>query len=255
MALHLTTAITNGSRRVATRTGVILLGLLLILQALLVTSLNTLIAAQVPSAATEVVGLTMPVSGPVAGAIFVGTTLANGVYFVVLARALARPLPELASFPAALYTRRIGRASLTMLVSGFISFLAIMIGFALLFLPGLFLSACLLFVIFAVGVEDRGVIGALKRSWQLSKGNRLRLGVIVVLSGVVGAIVGVVPSLFQLAGATAMGDVVTIALNSVLFMFIYGIVAAAYRQVAGTAGDHGGSNTATTTGTDPTPEL
>jgi hypothetical protein len=62
-----------------------------------------------------------------------------------------------------------------------VSFPAIMVGFALLFLPGLFLSACLLFVAFAVGAEDRGVIGALKRSWQLSKGNRLRLGVIVAV--------------------------------------------------------------------------
>ncbi|AXG06346.1 hypothetical protein DU500_07845 [Haloplanus rubicundus] len=96
-----------------------------------------------------------------------------------------------------------------MLISGVLTFLAIMIGFALLFLPGLFLAACLLFVIFTVEVEDRGVIEALKRSWTLSKGNRLRLMVIVFLTGVIGAIVGAVPSLFQLAGATAMGDVVS----------------------------------------------
>jgi hypothetical protein len=255
MTLHLTTALVDGSRRVLTRTGAVLFVLLLVLQTLLVTSLNTVLAAEIPSAAADVLGLTLPVSGPVAGAILAGTTLSNAVYFVVLSRAFARPLPELASFPAALYTRRMGRASLTMLVAGVVSFLAIMIGFALLFLPGLFLSACLLFVVFAVGVEDRGVLGALKRSWQLSKGNRLRLGVIVFLTGVGGALIGVVPGLFQLAGAAAAGDLATIGLNSVLFTFVYGIVADAYRQLTDDTADLGGGGTATTAGTDRTPEL
>jgi len=255
MTLHLTTALVDGSRRVLTRTGAILLALLLVLQTLLVTSLNTLIAAEAPSAAADAIGVTLPVSGTVAGAIFAGTILSNAVYFVVLSRALARPLPQLASFPAALYTRRVGRASLTMLVAGFVSFLAIMVGFALLFLPGLFLSACLLFVVFAVGVEDRGVIGALTRSWRLSKGNRLRLVVIVFLTGVGGALVGVVPGLFQLAGATAAGDLATIGLNSVLFTFVYGIVADAYRQLTDDTAGFGGDGTATTAGTDRTPEL
>lgn len=254
MTLHLTQALTDGSRRVLTRTGGILLLVLLVLQALVVTSLNTVVATAAPPAAADVIGLTLPISGTVAGAIFVVTALLNAVYFVVLSRAFARPLSALSSFPADLYTRRIGRASLTMLVSGFITFLAIMIGFVLLFLPGLFLSACFLFVIFTVGVEDRGVIGALKRSWTLSKGNRLRLVVIVFLTGVVGAIVGAAQSLFQVAGAAAIGDLVTIGLNSILFTFVYGIVAEAYRQLTDGEGDRGGTNTATT-GTGHTPEL
>lgn len=255
MALQLTTAIANGSRRIVTRTGGILLLLLLVLQTLLVTSLNTVIAREAPSAAADVIGLTVPISGTVAGAVVVATTLLNAVYFVVLSRALARPHSQLSSFPADLYTRRIGRASLTMLVAGVVTFLAIMVGFALLFLPGLFLAACFVFVIFAVGVEDRGVIGALKRSWTLSRGNRLRLLVIVFLTGVVGAVVGAVPGLLQMAGAATVGDLLTIGLNSVLFTFIYGIIAEAYRQVTYADGDRGGANTATATGTGHTPEL
>lgn len=255
MALHLTDAITTGSRRIVTRTGGILLVLLLVLQALFVTSLNTLIAANAPPTTADMIGLMLPLSGPAAGAISVATALLNALYFVVLSRALARPLSELSSFPSELYTRRIGRASLTMLITGVITFLAIMVGFVLLVLPGLFLAACFIFVIFAVGVEDRGVIGALKRSWTLSKGNRLRLMVIVFLTGAIGAVVGVVPGLFQLAGAAAVGDVVTIGLNSVLFMFVYGIIAEAYRQLTSGDGDRGGANAAATTGTERTPEL
>jgi hypothetical protein len=135
MSLHLTTALVDGSRRVVTRTGAVLLVLLLGLQALLVTSVNTVIIAEAPSATADVIGLTLPVSGTAAGAILAATVVLNAAYFVVLSRALAPPLPQLASVPAELYTRRIGRASLTMLGSGLITAVAVMVGFALLFFP------------------------------------------------------------------------------------------------------------------------
>ena len=255
MALQLIDAITDGTRRVLTRTGGILLVLLLAQQLLLVTSINTLLAAEIPPEAADVIGLTIPVSGTVAGAILLGTFVFSGVYFVVLSRAFARPLPQLSSFPTELYTRRVGRATLSTLVGGIAVFLAIMIGFVLFFLPGLFLAVCFLFVIFAVGVEDRGVLGALKRSWSLSKGNRLRLVAIVLISGIVGAFVGVVPTLFQLAGASALGDVASVLLNSILFTFVYGITAAAYLQLTEGEGDLGGPNVTTATSSGTAPEV
>jgi hypothetical protein len=255
MALQLIDAVTDGSRRVLTRTGGVLLLLLLAQQLLVVTSVNTLLAAEAPAAAGDTIGITIPLSGTVAGAVLLGTIALSAAYFVVLTRAFARPLPQLSTFPAALYTRRMGRATLTTLVGGVVVFVAVMIGFAFLFLPGLFLATCFLFFIFAVGVEDLGVLGALKRSWGLSKGNRIRLLAIVLLSGVVGALVGAVPVLFQLAGAAALGDVVSALLNSVLFTFVYGITASAYLQLADGEGGLGGSNTTPTATGGGTPEL
>lgn len=255
MALQLIDAITDGTRRVLTRTGGVLLVLLLAQQLLLVTSINTLLAAEVPPTAADVIGLTIPVSGPVAGAILFGTFVFSAAYFVVLSRAFARPLPQLSSFPTELYTRRIGRATFSTLVGGIVVFVAVMIGFAFLFLPGLFLAACFLFFIFAVGVEDRGVLGALKRSWSLSKGNRLRLIALVLISGIIGAIVGVIPALFQLAGASALGDLVSVFLNSILFTFIYGITASAYLQLDSGEGSLGGPRSSTSASTDPDPEI
>jgi hypothetical protein len=255
MALQLIDAITDGTRRVLTRTGGVLLVLLLAQQLLLVTSINTLLAAEAPPAVTDVIGLTIPVSGTVAGAVLLGTFVFSGVYFVVLSRAFARPLPQLSSFPTELYTRRVGRATLSTLVGGIVVFVAVMIGFAFLLVPGLFLAACFLFFIFAVGVEDRGVLGALKRSWSLSKGNRLRLVAIVLISGIVGAFVGVVPTLFQLAGASALGDIASAVINSVLFTFVYGITAAAYLQVADGEGSLGGPRSSASTSTGPDPEI
>ena len=255
MALQLTKALTDGLRRVVTPTGGVLFALLLAQQALLITSVNTLIEAQAPSEAATAVGLTLPVSSAVAGALLIGAILFSAVYFVVLSRAFARPIPQLSSFPAALYTRRIGRASLTMFVVGIVVSILVTIGFTLLFFPGLFLAACFLFVIFVVGVEDRGSIGALTRSWDLSRGNRLRLGVIVLVTGVGGTLVGIVPVVFQLAGAVVLGDLVTVVANSILFVFVYGIIAAAYRQLTADDGGLGGSNVPSTVNTNRTPEL
>lgn len=235
-----------------TRTGGILFALLLAQQALVVTSLNTVLVAE--TVATEGIGLTLPVSGTVAGAIFVGVSLFTAVYFVVLARAFARPLTELSSFPAELYTRRVAPASLTMLVSGLGAAVAILVGFAALFFPGVFLAACFLFVIFAVGVEDRGVIGALKRSWELSRGHRLRLGVFVLLVGISGSLVGAVPAVFELAGEPVISDVATALSNSLLFILVYGIMASAYRQLTDGSDGFGSAGTSVTAGTGTVPE-
>jgi hypothetical protein len=247
MALRLTSAVIDGIGRVLTRTGGVLFGLLLLQQLLLVTSLNTVLEAQAPVAAADVVGLTLPVPATVAGALFLGSVVFSAVYFVVLARALARPRPQLSSFPADLYTRRMGRATLSMLVGGLVVAIAVTVGFVLLFLPGLFLAACFLFFIFAIGVEDRGVTGALKRSWTLSKGHRLRLAVVVFATGLGGLVIGVVPTLFQLAGAPALGDVATVLLNGTIFVFVYGVMAAVYLQVRQGDGSTGGPGTAATT--------
>ena len=255
MALQLASAVTDGFRRALTRTGGVLFAALFASQLLLLASLNTVIAARAPPELAGVLGVTLPVPGSVAGAVLLGTLLFNAGYLVVVARAFARPLPQLSSFPATLVTRRIGRATLSTLVGGVVVFVAVTVGFAFLFLPGIYLSACLLFFVFAVGVEDRGVVGALERTWSLSRGNRLRLAVVVLLGGVGGAVVGVVPAVFQLAGAAALGDVASALLNAVVFTVVYGVVAAAYLQVDSSGGGLGGSGTATTPRADSSPDV
>jgi len=255
MALRLTNALLDGSRRVLTRTGGLLFVVLLVHETLLITSLNTVVTAADPAAMGDVIGLTLPVSGTVAGVLLAGTLVSNAVYFVVLSRAFARPKSQLSSFPADLVTRRIGRASLTMLVSGCIVLLAVMIGFAFLFLPGLFLSACFFFVIFTIGIEDWGVIGSLKRSWGLSQGNRLRLVALILIIGISSTVVSFAPTLLRMVDAPILGDVATIFLNSVLFIFVYGIMAEAYLQVSERDTGLGGTSTSATADTRSSPEI
>ncbi|MFB6169334.1 MAG: hypothetical protein ABEJ43_10895 [Haloferacaceae archaeon] len=245
MSLQLTEAVTDGVGRVFTRTGAVLFALLAAQQALLVTSLNTVVAAEMPPAAAGVVGLTLPIPSPVALALAAGSALLGTVALVVLARAFARPRPELSSFPASLLTRRIGRASLTALVGGTVVAVTVTLGLPFLLVPGLFLATCFALVPFAVGVEDRGTVGALRRSWRLSRGSRLRLGSVVLAAGAGGVAVGIVPAILQMAGAAGAGDVVTVLLNGTLTTLVYGVLAAAYRQLTDEDDGFGGAEPST----------
>lgn len=235
MALQLGRAISDGIERILTRTGGLLLVALLAIQLVVQSSINTAVLGLVPPEAVgeieSMFGLTLPVSSTAAGVLFVGATVLSSAYFVAVSRALTRPKRELSSFPSTLYTRRIGRATLSMLVGGFIVGISVIVGMIFFLLPGIFLAVCFLFFIFAVGVEDRGIVGGLKRSWALSRGNRLKLAVLVVLAGVIGAVIGTVGTVIDLASTPVVSELVSNALSSVLFVFLYGIMASAYLQV------------------------
>ena len=231
MTLGLTDATVDGLRRVLTRTGGILFALLLATQLLVTVSVNTLLVAAAPPEATTMIGLTLPVGSAVAGVLLLGTLVFTALYFVLVARALVRPHSQLSSFPSELYTHRIGRATLSMFAGGVVVFFAVAIGLVFLILPGLFVAASFLFFMFAIGVEDRGALAGLGRSWELSRGNRLRLVLLAVLIGLGGAVVGAIPTLLQQAGAPVAGDLLSVVLNGTLFTFVYGIMAAAYLQV------------------------
>lgn len=235
MALHLRSAISDGIKRALTRTGGILLVVLLAIQLLVQSSINTAVVEFMPAGPAEeldaMVGLTLPVSGSVAGLLVVAALILSSVYFVVLARALTRPRAALSTLPSTLYTRRMGRATLSIIVGGFVISVSVVLGFILFILPGLFLSICFLFFIFGVSVEDRGVLSSLKRSWALSRGNRLKLAVLVLLAGVIGLLVGIVGSLFDLANSPVVAELSSNILSSALFIFLYGMIASAYVQI------------------------
>lgn len=231
MALQLTKAVSDGIERTLTLTGAVAFVLLFALQFLSLASINTAIAARFPPEATETLGVMLPVSGTVAGVLSVGTLLFTVVYLVIVARAFVRPQSELSSFPPLLYTRRMARATLSMLVGSIFVALAVMIGSVFFILPGIFLAACFMFFIFAVGVEDRGVLGGLKRSWGFSRGHRLKLGVFVFSLGVFGMLVSIPSAILQAGGEPLLGDLITVVANSIGFVFVYGIMAAMYVQL------------------------
>lgn len=232
MSVQLTRAFYDGIRRVVSTTGVVLFALLALYMVVFLASLNTLLADGLPSEASAQIGLTLPVSGTVASILVVASLLFTPMYYIAAARALTRRRSALGSFPSRLFTRRLIRATVWMILAGVVVMIAVTIGLVLFIIPGIFLSACFLFVIFGIAVEDRGPIGALRRSWGLARGNRLRLMGFVFVVGVIGAIVGAAGAILELADQPVLADVVTVLVNAVLFVPVYGIMAAMYLQVA-----------------------
>ncbi len=95
-----------------------------------------------------------------------------------------------------------------------------------------------------VAEGERNPVAALKRSWLLTKGNSLRVGVFYLLVGlvflivtsVIVAVAGIVVALIggPHAGELA-GAVISAALNAVMALYFVAIVAATHRQLAGTS--------------------
>ncbi|RAW44100.1 hypothetical protein DQW50_15995 [Halorubrum sp. 48-1-W] len=254
MALHLSHAVSDGIRRTLTRTGGILFAGLLLVQFATQAAVNTAVLGYLPADVSGQfsanVGITLPVTGPVALALFCVLLPLSAAFFAVVARALARPIEELSTLPADA-TRRLGRTTVRLFVGGIVVTFLIFLGTAFLVVPGLFFAVSFLFFVFAIAVEDRGLADGLGRSWALARGSRLKLFGIVVLAGVFGGGIGVIAPLFDLAGAPVAGDVVTIVVSVVFFTPYYAVVASAYLQLRDDRGEtgHGASGPVDASGT------
>ncbi len=233
MSLQIGDAIGDGVRRAFTYSGGVLMLLLLGYQLLFVGAVNTLTASFLPeeARATADIGLTFPVSAGVAGGFIVAGFLLGTVLYLVSARALTRRQRELGSLPSELFTRRIGRATLSALGANLVVSAAVTIGVILLVVPGIFLALSFLFVVFAIGVEDERAIDSLRRSWGLAAGDRwLLLGLVLIVGIVtgVGSAIGGVLSVVD----PFVSQVVSLALSSVFAVVSYGILADAYLQLS-----------------------
>lgn len=126
--------------------------------------------------------------------------------------------------------------------AGVVTTSAIVIGFAFLVVPGVYLAISFLFVVFAIGVEDASAFDAIPRSWALASGNRWSLLVVFLVVAVASIVAGELGAAVAAASPVA-GQVVSIALLSVVTVVNTGIVADAYIQLRtdGTDGTATGS--------------
>lgn len=153
------------------------------------------------------------------------------VIFLAATRAFTQEAPNRGQISAALFTRRIAPALVSAIIANVIVSLAVMIGFVLLIVPGLFLAVSFTFVVFAIGVEDAGPIEALQRSWELASGNRWRLLALVIIVGVATGLLGSVGSLISIANQP-IGQVVSLLITAPLGVLSYGVLADAYVQLS-----------------------
>ncbi|MFC3957055.1 hypothetical protein [Halovivax cerinus] len=104
---------------------------------------------------------------------------------------------ETETLPQQYFTRNLGWMLLNLVVGGLVFYIALTIGFTLLFFPGLFLLVCLYFWYVLVVVEDQNFVEAFSNSWALTKGNRLHLfalgAIVVVLFYIASAVPAMIP--------------------------------------------------------------
>jgi hypothetical protein len=234
MALQLGQALGRGTRRALSVSGIVALALTICYQIVFVGSLNTIIVNQLPSSVQaddlHTIGFTLPLSTEVATVLTFAALLFGVGVVVVTARLLTRDFRDLSSLPSELFTRRIGFAFLSAFAVSVVLVVVIPLGFAFLILPGLFLTVSLQFTLFAIAVEDAGPVNALRRSWKLASGNRWRLLALVVLFAIIGGIGGAVGSLFAFV-SPSVGQLASLAINSVLVILMYGILADSFVQL------------------------
>lgn len=236
MSLDIGQAFGRGIDRVATRVGGILVavwfGLQLVSSASMLTLLQPMLPAQ-PSFQT-MPGVVLPVPPAVAGLLFVLAWLVSLALYVVYARvAVAGPTDTI---PDEFYSHRMGGAMAHLFVAFILVGFLVGIGMVLLIVPGLFLAVSFAFVLFYVAVEDDGAIAAMKHSWGLASGNRLRVFLLLLLVGVVTGLPSTFVNFFL--GTSVAGWLVSGAVNSVVYVYALFVLADAYTQLRdGESGD------------------
>lgn len=242
MTLQIGDAIGDGIRRSFTYSGGVLMALLFAYVVVFMGAMNALFVELFPEEFRESgqAALAFPIPPAVAAAILLAGFVFGIVLYVAATRALTREQSELSSLPSELFTRRIGRATLSALGANVVVQIAVTIGFVLLVVPGIFLAVSFVFVVFAIGVEDRRAIDSLSRSWELASGNRWRLFGLLLIVAVVASVAGAIGSLGTIVDPL-VGQVVSLLVISVVSVVFYGVLADAYVQLSdeGTDGSGG----------------
>lgn len=235
MALQIRRALGNGVTKTLTRAGLGFIVLLGIAQIVFLASTNTLTEAflaglNLPAGATQSstsIPLSLPVSATVAGVLAFVVLLVFQVITVVLIRVM---VADQQTITHESYTRRMGWVVLNSIVAGIIVGVLTMIGFVLLVIPGLFLTVSLLFTTVYIADEDEGFISAIRDSWSLASGNRWRLFGLYLAVMILFMIISFA-SEFAVPSGSALSQVITAVLTTILIVYLMAVLTDAYRQL------------------------
>ncbi|MFC7020845.1 MULTISPECIES: hypothetical protein [Haloarcula] len=232
MALQIGRAISNGVRRSLSPVGIALMALTAVYVLLFTSSVNTIVADQLPPGVQQQgqIGLTLPLPSAVAGALAFAAIVFGMVIYIAAARAFTREGPDSGTVTGSLFTRRIGRALLSAVGANIVISIATFIGFLLLVIPGIFLMVSFAFALFVIAVEDARLVASLRRSWGIARGNRWRLAALLL---VVGVVTGLISSLGSLASfvSPTLGQLVSLVVTTPLVIVSFAIIAEAYLQL------------------------
>jgi hypothetical protein len=240
MSLQLGRALKRGAGLLVSRAGAVVLAAyaatMLVYQLSFNTLLQPLLAGVTPSgvepAATP--GLvTLPIPGVVAGGLVALALLAAAVISVVAIRTFVAG--ERARVPRRFLTERMPFAVANVVVGGIAFALVVALGTLLLVVPGIVAYVGLLFMIQFVAVENVNFVTAMRRSWRLTKGNWIRLFVLVAVL-VAAIFVATFAVTFGLgvvlpAGSGGIAGIVVAMVNVVATLYLLAVLSDAFVQL------------------------
>ncbi|GAD51871.1 hypothetical protein MBEHAL_0631 [Halarchaeum acidiphilum MH1-52-1] len=249
MTLNIGAALEDGLRRSVTRVALAFVAVQFVFQGLLGSFVPTVAVnylhryrGRLPSTvALSRTGPALPIGSGVAALLAV--VLALGYVFVVAALYRAF-VDDAAHVTTDLFTHRALGAFGHLLALGVVTFVVAFVNVVpvLGWVVFVFLAVAFWFAPLRIAAEDDGVVTALKASWRLTRGNRLRLFAIglafVVVTGTVVNAVGLAFGMFS-----AVYSLVNALLSAYFTVLNVAVTAACYHQlVADDAGDDGATD-------------
>ncbi|WP_312911840.1 hypothetical protein [Natronosalvus caseinilyticus] len=222
MGIPIIDTMTDGFERATTRNGLRFVAVFAILSIASVLLSPMRLDAGEP--AVPIVGF----GGAVAGLLSIVVAIATVVAAIVALRTFAAGETE--TIPDAFVRRNVGWATLNVILGGIAFGLIVAFGTVLFVVPGLFLLVSLYYWAVFVAVEDQNALEGFRSSWQLTRGNRLRLfglGVAVFVTG------AVVTAAFALPVALLgiVGGVLAQVVSAAITVYVLATTVSAYEQL------------------------
>ncbi|WP_372909643.1 glycerophosphoryl diester phosphodiesterase membrane domain-containing protein [Salinigranum sp.] len=244
MSLQLGPALRRGAGHLLSRAGLAVLAAYTVVMLVYQLSFNTLLRSLVtgllpPGAPAGTVPnlVTLPVPDAVAGVLVVVALLAAATVTVVAVRTFVAGERE--RVPRRFLTDRMVFAVANVAVGGIAFGLVVFLGTLLLVVPGVVAYVGLLFMLQYVAAEDENFVTAMRRSWRLTKGNRIRLfllvlvllGVVFVVTFLVNVVLGTALGVAFGAGTSGLVSLAVGTVNVVSTLYLLAVLSDAFVQL------------------------
>jgi len=174
----------------------------------------------------EGMGFGLDLSIPVLLAGLLVLAIVSEAVMIVAVRAFANS--EHDGIPIGLATRRLPIATLYGFLGGILLGIAVTLGLALFIVPGIFVFIGTLFFRQEIAIADKGPIQAISGTWEVTKGHRWTLLLLVVILWAIGFAAGLIPGIIP----GNVGLVVSVVVSSVMSVFTIAVVTDAYVRLS-----------------------
>lgn len=239
VSLKIGTSLTSGLGRVANRNGLLIMLSYMIVGLVWQVLFYSAVVAQIQSAGVDASAIGLPSIDAPFAVLAVGALLLLLVLQYLTIIAIRTFVGGYSStIPSEAYTRNIGLTLVNSILAGISFGVLVMVGSVFLFIPGIIAYVAFIFGLFYVAAEDENFIAGLRNSWSLTRGNWLRLfvllmiaiGTIALVSGILSFVASLVVSVVGgQAAATLASGVISLPFS----VLTLGVLAEAFNQLQG----------------------